>query len=283
MQSGNGLMYASGIYLDHMATNWDALVLNDYEYVMPLPWRRKWLIHYIYPPAFVQQLGIFSGNTIDNEIIDVFIKNIPGKYKFCEIPFNYANNITLPNKTARKNYLLNLAPGYNTLQAAYSRSANRNISKAKSNGIGIAENIEPEEIIRLHRKRFADNVGATKHDYGNFTLLAKALQQQGTCYTFGAADKYNNLIAGSIYFLYRNRLTFILNGNSKESLECGATHLLKDFVIQKFSSSNLILDFEGSDTPGFARFYEQFGAKEIEYYSMVKINRLPFFLRLLKH
>ena len=38
-QSSLPLLYAETIYLDQMASNWDALVLNDYEAVMPLPWK----------------------------------------------------------------------------------------------------------------------------------------------------------------------------------------------------------------------------------------------------
>src|SRR5580765_931871 len=34
----NSLIYARSFYLDRMAKNWSALVLNDYEAVMPLTW-----------------------------------------------------------------------------------------------------------------------------------------------------------------------------------------------------------------------------------------------------
>jgi hypothetical protein len=34
--SSNRLIYGYSFYLDHMAKQWDALILNDYEAVMPL-------------------------------------------------------------------------------------------------------------------------------------------------------------------------------------------------------------------------------------------------------
>ena len=37
----NGLIYGYSFYLDHMAKNWDGLILGDYEVVMPLPWNKK--------------------------------------------------------------------------------------------------------------------------------------------------------------------------------------------------------------------------------------------------
>ena len=48
LKSHNGLIYSTAAYLDSMAGSWDALILNDYEAVMPLPWRKKFGIQYIY-------------------------------------------------------------------------------------------------------------------------------------------------------------------------------------------------------------------------------------------
>ncbi len=35
-------MYAFAWYLDIVADNWDVLVCNDYQAVMPIPWKRKY-------------------------------------------------------------------------------------------------------------------------------------------------------------------------------------------------------------------------------------------------
>ena len=53
-------MYAYSWYLDIVADNWNVLVLDDYEAVMPLPFHKKFLISYISQPFFTQQLGVFS-------------------------------------------------------------------------------------------------------------------------------------------------------------------------------------------------------------------------------
>jgi len=43
-----------------MADQWDALVLNDYEAVMPLTWNKKYGIHYLFQPFFCASLGVFA-------------------------------------------------------------------------------------------------------------------------------------------------------------------------------------------------------------------------------
>ena len=74
--SRNGLIYAYALYLDHMARNWDALILNDYEAVMPLTWNKKWGIKYLYQPPLTPQLGIFSATNISEKLVDAFISKI---------------------------------------------------------------------------------------------------------------------------------------------------------------------------------------------------------------
>ncbi len=58
----NGLVYVYSFYLDHMAKYWDALVLNDYEAVMPLTWNKKYAVHYLFQPFLTAQLGLFGKN-----------------------------------------------------------------------------------------------------------------------------------------------------------------------------------------------------------------------------
>ena len=63
-KSINKLIYAESFYLDTITENWDAIVLNDYEAVMPLIWKKKFGIKYLYQPAFLQQAGIFVSKKI---------------------------------------------------------------------------------------------------------------------------------------------------------------------------------------------------------------------------
>src|SRR5258705_11018399 len=77
--AGNGLIYAYSFYLDCMAMNWDALVLNDYEAVMPLTWKKKYGIHYLYQPFLTAQLGLF-GNQINPNLFEIFLNAIPDKF-----------------------------------------------------------------------------------------------------------------------------------------------------------------------------------------------------------
>ncbi|MEI9956106.1 MAG: hypothetical protein WDM90_07350 [Ferruginibacter sp.] len=46
------LIYAQSFYLDAMAANWDAIVFNDYEAVMPLTWKKE-MGDYVFVPTSI--------------------------------------------------------------------------------------------------------------------------------------------------------------------------------------------------------------------------------------
>ncbi|MEQ1554762.1 MAG: hypothetical protein ABL929_11315, partial [Ferruginibacter sp.] len=106
----NSLIYVHSFYLDNCTNkNWDALILNDYEAVLPITFRKKIGIKYLYQPAFLQQAGIFSANVLSKELINEFILLLMSKFKFAEINFNYATevyNTKLLNVTNKNNFII---------------------------------------------------------------------------------------------------------------------------------------------------------------------------------
>ena len=88
----NSRIYAFSWYLDIVADNWDVLVLDDYKVVMPLPWRQKYFVKYIYLPTWVQQLGAFFREDDFIETLPLFLSAIPNKFKFIEMYLNSGNN-----------------------------------------------------------------------------------------------------------------------------------------------------------------------------------------------
>ena len=91
----NGLVYSYTYYLDAMCSNWSALVLNDYQAVMPLPWRKKWSIYYLYQPPFIAQLGLFANN-ITADLLEAFLKAIPKKFSYLDYMLNHKNVYPIP-------------------------------------------------------------------------------------------------------------------------------------------------------------------------------------------
>ena len=69
-KSHNHLTYAYSWYLDIVSPNWEALVSEDYAYIMPLPVKSRYGIPYLVQPVLTQQLGIYSKKKINERNID---------------------------------------------------------------------------------------------------------------------------------------------------------------------------------------------------------------------
>lgn len=277
----NGVIYATTPYLNHMADNWDALVLNNYEAVMPLPWRKKHGFYYLYQPPFTAQLGLF-GNVVDASLLEKFLAAIPKKFGYWNFPLNHHNLFSIPGYPIfeRKNFVLNLNQCYQDLYNQYRNNIKRNIKRAVNYKCRIETNIALEQIAALAKQQ-AQQSGTPNEAYEKFAILFQCMFEKGQAKTYGVYDGRQQLLAACVFFFYRNRAYYILTGNHPNGRTLGASHLLIDAFIKDYANTNLLLDFEGSDINSLAFFYSSFGALE-EKYAALHLNRLPWYARWLK-
>ena len=281
-QAPNGLIYAYSFYLDAMAKHWDALVLDDYQAVMPLTWNKKYDFLYLYQPAFTAQLGIF-GKNLNEWLIEDFGKRIQEKFKLIEISLNSGNNFSWPAPFLNRgfNYILRLNSSYDELYKTYRDNHKRNINKANQFGCSVSKEILVDKIIQLNKEQLQHIDGTKPEDYPNFKNLYEFLKTAGQAKTYAIVDPKNKVLASAVFFFSHNRAYYIMVGNHPDGKTLGASHALIDAFIKDHANQNLILDFEGSDIRSLAFFYEGFGAS-YETYPILRINKLPWYVKLFK-
>ncbi|GAA4755485.1 GNAT family N-acetyltransferase [Flavisolibacter ginsenosidimutans] len=277
--SVNGLIYAYSFYLDAMTDNWDALVLGDYEAVMPLPWRKKWGITYLYYPFLTAQLGVFS-KELSVDIFEDFLNAVPKKFEFWDISFNQQNLFAVKGYPLyeRSNYVLSLNKTYEDLYKAYRENVRRNVKKSLRYGCCVKTDVLIDEIIALAKLQAQK---ATEKGLENFKNLFALLDEKGMAKTYGVVSQKDELLASAVFLFSNNRAYYILVGNHPNGRTLGASHALIDAFIKDHAGQDLLLDFEGSDVRNLQFFYSSFGAKE-EKYAAIKLNRLPWWVRLVK-
>lgn len=275
----NGLIYAFSFYLDHMTRHWDALVLGDYEAVMPLPWKRKWGIAYLYQPPFTASLGVF-GKNLAGEIVQQLLDAIPEKFRLIEIDLNYGNTFNLPFQQ-RVNYVLGLDKPYNVISAAYNENLQRNLKKASAAQLKYKGDIAVQDVMRLAKEHLRHLHGYKESDYINFLKLFSLLTARGQAMACGVYTGSGELAASAAFFFSHNRAYYILVGNRADKRTEGASHYLIDRFIYEYAGKPLLFDFEGSDIEGLANFYGSFGA-QVEKYPTLLIDRLPRVVKALK-
>jgi len=280
--ASNGLIYAYSFYLDHMAKHWNALVLNDYEMVMPLICNRKYGFSYLYQAPFVACSGIF-GNNISESIVTNFLRAIPPEFKLVEISLNHGNLFSNQNNTllVKDNYILPLDKSYDELYGNYRENIKRNIKRSIQSGCYCRTNIPVQDIIALNKEQLQHIVSLTNADYENFRLLYEYLFARKMAITYGIYGSNNELLSSCVYFFSHKRAYYILVGNHPNGKTLGASHYLIDRFIADNSDKDLILDFEGSDIRNLAFFYSSFGAVA-ENYPAIRINNLPWWVKWMK-
>jgi hypothetical protein len=268
-QSNNQLTYAYSWYLDIVSPHWEALVTSDYEYVMPLPVKRRYKIPYLVQPILTQQLGIFSRSEINEDLVEEFIKGIPY--------FSYELNLNDHNFCSKAlvfpNFLLNLQQPYKQIVAMYTKNTQRNIEKATKLNLKVQSDISVDEFLNFYSSV------EKKYLPVRMSVLEKLLKMGvslNTLSIYGVFSTNNKLIAGLCLLNSPRRLTYLLPVSDNEGKTSLAMFLLIDSLIKKEAGKEKILDFEGSVIDGIARFYRGFGAKNKPYYILKRFR--PSFL-----
>lgn len=277
----NGLIYGFHSWLDHMASKqWDALVLGDYKAVMPLPWRRKAGIVYLYQPAFTQQGGVFGPPDIDPEMMDAFLYHLRIRFRFAEINLNYGNVYSgLP---ARTNFILPLDQPYDRLASNYKKDLARNLRLAAGASLRYLDHFHLKTALDLYHQVYAIRTPhVTPRDYRHFEQLCLLMQRQGQVLVRAVTGPKQQLLATAVLLRDRNRLYLLQSATLPEGRQLEANHFLLDQLIREWAGRDLILDFEGSDIPGIAHFYANFGSRDQPYY-FYRHDRLPCLFRLIK-
>lgn len=282
--SFNGIIYAYSWYLDVVCPSWEALVAEDYKVVMPLPAGRKFGIDYLYPPFFVQQLGVFSVKRLTNEDVQHFLAAIPARFRYWELNLNTFNKLEKTSWRYAENltHELDLIEPYEKLAASYSENTRRNIKKATAAGFKATADVPREIIISLFRSGRGQTIEKLKEQhYDLLRNLLRVIDSRGKLHVRAVTDADGAVMAGAFFVDSNGKVIFLFSGTAETARNTGALAFLVDAFIRENAQKNLVLDFEGSNDANLARFYKSFGAKEC-IYLQVRKNELPWPLRYFK-
>lgn len=274
-----GHVYGLSWYLDMVAPGWAGLVKGDYEWIMPLLIKRKFGISYLFQPIFAQQTGVIGKGRINEDMMDEFIKAIPGFIRYADFNLNFTNaiNVDVYKTTRNLNFELNLEQEYPEIKTRYASNTRRNVQMA-TKFVKIREKIDIDEFINLKRKN------PVKRKDSSFYKWMFSFVNQIISRGYGeivGAETDGKICAAAFFVKFRNRSYYLIPVSDISGKQNKAMFAIVDHQVRKYSGSKLILDFEGSGIPGIARFFGGFGAIPVEYLRL-RFNNLPFFMKFFK-
>ncbi len=272
-QAVNENIYATSWYLDLVCKNWDALILNDYQAVMPLPWSKKWGLKYIAQPLFCQQLGVFHHSKNIN--VDDFLTSIPKLFLYVNLNLNVYNGKSKFTLKKNTNFELFINE-HQYLRENYSQSHLKNISKAHNYPVEISTQVDsPSEY--LERKSIEAKGFMTREQLLMENNIIKKALAESKGEMFSASIGGENV--SSIFLLKDSkRLTLLTSCTDTKGKKASAYFFLLDYILSLEKFKGYIFDFEGSNISGIAQRNKGFGAELTNYYT-VKFNFLERIFR----
>ena len=280
-------VYATSWYLD-AATNrqWNALVSENYEHVMPLPVKRLWPgTSIIYQPVLSQQLGIFGRNIGSSDIQD-FLQAIPNKFAEVSIPMNSANRIfeidgyQVVEKT---NLELDVSISYKELYSAFQKGVRSALKKGQHSLI-LSESDDVDTLVSFYKEVMQSKLNLKNSRFTLIRSIIMALMSRNYGFIVEARDLQGNLVGANFFCVFEGRIINLFGASNLAGRKLEAMHNLLNFTFLKYAGKPFIFDFEGSDIPPVKAFFESFGAKHQPYavYTRTKISPLLSTIRSLK-
>ncbi|MCG8580169.1 MAG: hypothetical protein MI866_09645 [Bacteroidales bacterium] len=269
--------------LDIMHPGWNAVVVGDYEGVMPLTTSKVMFSEHLQMPYDLQNFGVFSS---DSGIIGLFAEiciELTKIYRLIsyssvvidKVDFDYSKS------KKRRTFLLDLNKTYDVIRASYSHGHKRNVNIFKRSNLTILENKDSIHLLQLKEQMWQGReflrVPVKIHRRLKALIEESIKRSCGEIYTV----LWEGKPVSSAFFLEGKDRSVILHASNEIGKRNKCAFGLIDKYIKRHSEQSMILDFAGSDVDGIADFNRGFGASEC-IYPMFENERLGYGMRMLK-
>ncbi len=253
---------------------WELLIYNDYEAIMPVPFVFKLGLKIVHNPMLCQQLGIFS--PIDSvEINTEFLSYLEKNYLIRVYSFNDMNRFN-SDLRKKKNYII-YPDSYQNVYSKYSPKRKRklrsdpeilNDSEVKLIGFDDAQNFIQSHLLGAEKQ--SDTVRFT-NIFQNFSLCELVF-----FYAYYYKNRITNVIA-----VYSDEKTNALLGtfNDKNYVKISGASILIDHIIKE-NIGKKIFDFEGSELPNVEEFFRGF-RPELKPFPVIESSKKNLFFKFL--
>ncbi|TLX24531.1 hypothetical protein FE904_15650 [Chryseobacterium indologenes] len=245
---------------------WEVLVYNDYEAVMPVPFIRKYGVKIVHNPKLCQQLGVFSKKD-DVHLNEVFLEYLEKNYLISTYQFNDVNQF-LREIRRKKNFLL-YPDSYEKIYERYSPKRKRKLR----GGEEITDKIATKDVHYKDVKNFIEihAIGASKEaDLHEFIRIFKDLYELNRLKF--SAFYYNNKIINVIATYTDCHMVALLGTfNDKNYVKLSGASILIDKAIKETIETNTF-DFEGGELPNIEEFFRGF-RPELRPYGIIENSK----------
>jgi len=277
----NGNVFAYSWYLNILCDNWEALVMGDYQYVMPLLRKVKFKKDIFFHSKLGNRLGVFSNQLLTEEIVKKFIESVPHERSLIHISLNSFNKLNSGNVKNINTYELDLIQSHKKISQKYSNQFQKDLQKAKEDNISVVQGLLPNDLINFSNiYSVRSNPKLNLDEIQKLRMIIAHSLRFGLSETYCAYSANNNLCAAAFFIKSKRNIYLLYAAISNIGLNSNAFHLLIDKYIEVHSEKDLTLTLDNIISKNNMDFFSAVGAHEYkfqQYYS----NSLSWIYNLL--
>jgi len=269
--------------------SWDVTLVEKQNKViasMPFYKKRKSLFRIITMPKHTQTMGTFltypKGQKYENrlsyekKVMQELIDQLP-RVDYFNQTFHYSITNWLPfywrgyKQTTNYTYIIEGLSNLDKVFSKFSNGKRKDIARSKDI-VEVRFDLSAKAFYEHHEMILKKQNAKISYSFEHFNRLYNALYQHSSGRTIYAVDKQGDIHAGILvvwdYYSGYNLIT-TFDPTFRSS---GAGTLLIQEAIRWVATKSNRFDFEGSMIEGVEKSYRQFGAKQIPYFDITKID-----------
>lgn len=270
-------VYNSTPYLDALSPGWEAVVINDYETFVALPKKSKLGLKVYGNPPFLQKLAIIGNGSAEHlDAVEAVIRRLRLVHLSFDAP--YFRGI---EPRVRNNYFIDLSAAYPELAKRYKSNCKASIKSAGKHGLKV-ERLEDHTVtFRGFEESFGEVSAYKAAHFDALSLFLDHNRDLFDCY--GVLDATGEVVYSAIILEDACRYYYLVSGARPRYRHLLPTYFFMDWFLRQHSGQpGRIFDFEGSDIPAVAFYFQRYGP-ELEHYYTYYLNNYYFPLKQLLH
>lgn len=274
--------FAYSWYLDIMSPGWEALIDDDYDSVFPLPVINRFGYKKIVTPPFLQQLGAFSPDKNDSDVIREFIDFLPYFFRYIDLNVKQKVDYEGFKLTELSGYSLDLSYPYEKIFEDFSRQCKKQIELFDRKSIELVTDISPDEILDLYISNKPDeDVKIRLLYYHRIKSLMNFCLKNKKGRILGVRTARRRLISAMFIIEVPGYKTIQLIADSHEGSTKHTGFFIVNELIRNASFSRLTIDFAEPSIISIPSYAKAFGCMYTPHYRIYR-NRIFWPIRFLR-
>ncbi|MCU4156508.1 hypothetical protein J1N10_11000 [Carboxylicivirga sp. A043] len=236
--SANGHVFAQSWYLDIVCDDWQGVVADDYEAVLPLPLKRIGF-QTVYCPHWTPYLGIINQKPINKKAAWLMLQTVP----YFNINLVMGTHNKLPGMKAlrceaRKFAVLDLISEISRLEKRFKPELKPIIELYKKKKINVVRAMDASEYLNFVNR---PGVYANGDELPALLKMISFALRYKSAGLYAAYDERNQMVAGAFLLKSDKKLSLIHCGDCSSNLE--AVKAIIFHILDHNAGSNLTLEF----------------------------------------